>query len=130
MNAFAAREHGEANQSQIGQLITNIGRGALHIVEVQPLVGVEIENHAVWSFDIRAARPPAVEFDRPHLNTLQNTAFVFDVEIIFSLAVFVGDRHMVDTVTERTAIMLLKETLFRAALRTTNEANRALVSKG
>src|SRR3546814_16306631 len=64
MHALAARKHREAGQPDIGEMLLEIDRGLLHMAEIEPFVGVEIEHLPIELFPRRHRRRPAVEIDR------------------------------------------------------------------
>src|SRR3546814_1097370 len=76
MHALAARKHREAGQPDIGEMLLEIDRGLLHMAEIEPFVGVEIEHQPIGLFQRRHRRRPAVELDRPrseeHTSELQS----------------------------------------------------------
>ena len=102
-----------------------VGRRLADVAEIEPFVGVEIEDHPVGRLERVDMAAPAVEFDRPHLDAGEDAAGVLDIEIILDPAVLLADRDMVDLRTERSRIMLLEKALLGATLRAADEADRA-----
>src|SRR3546814_8230337 len=109
VDALAAREHREADEPDIGELAPQVGGRLLDVGEIQPFVGVEVENHAIGLFDRVDVAAPAVEFDRAHLDAGEDAVRILDIEIILDPAVLLADRNMVHMIAEAARIMLLEE---------------------
>src|SRR3546814_7681355 len=103
---------------------TTLFRSLLDVGEIQPFVGVEVENHAIGLFDRVDVAAPAVEFDRAHLDAGEDAVRILDIEIILDPAVLLADRNMVAMIAEADRIMLLEEALLGAPLRAADEADR------
>ncbi len=97
--------------------------------KTQPFIGIEIEDQPVGLFNRIASRLPRVEFDRAHLHAGQQAGCILDIEIIVRAAVTLDDGDLADVRAERSAVVLLKETLLAAALRTAHQTDRAAAGK-
>src|SRR3546814_751204 len=50
MDALAARKHREADEADVGKLAADIDGRLLDVGEIEPLIGIEVKDHAVGSF--------------------------------------------------------------------------------
>ena len=130
MHALAAREHGKARQSKICQPVTNMHRGSLYRLEVQPLVRVEVKYHPIGPLNRVAARRPRVELDRTLLDALQYSARILDIKVILGSTVFLADSNVMDGIPERAVVMLLKKAFAGAALGAADQADRTVPNEG
>src|SRR3546814_10800729 len=109
MDALAARKHREADEADVGKLAADIDGRLLDVGEIEPLIGIEVKDHAVGSFERVDMAAPAMKLDRPHLDAGEQTVGGIDIEIILVPAVLFADRDMVDMVAERARVMLLED---------------------
>ena len=112
-SALAAGQHREGLQAHVGEMALQIARRLLHLLEIEALVGIEIEHEPVGLLDVGDLGAPAVEFDRPHLHAGEHAGRVLDVEIILLVRRPSPDRHVEDMRAERAAVVLLEEALLR-----------------
>ena len=105
-------------------------RRLAHRLEVQPLVGIEVEHEPVGLLDIFDPRSPAVELDRAHLHTGQQSVGGIDEQIGFLVSVLLQDADVADRVAEAPGIVLLEEALLAPPLRASDEAHRAAADPG
>src|SRR3546814_12204699 len=74
MDALAARKHREADEADVGKLAADIDGRLLDVGEIEPLIGIEVKDHAVGSFERVDMAAPAMKLDRPHLDPSEHTA--------------------------------------------------------
>ena len=103
-----------------------IERCLLYGFEIEPFVGVQIENQPVRLLDVLDARAPAVKLDRAHLDAGQKPNLVFDEQIWLAGAVLLADGDMLDVIAKAASVVFLEEAFLRAALRAADEGNRPL----
>src|SRR3546814_9290498 len=90
-------------------LAADVERGLFDVGEIEPLVGVEVEDHAVGLFEGFDMAVPAVEFDRAHLHAGENAIGVLDIEIVLVPPVLLLDRDVMDMIAERARVMRSEE---------------------
>ncbi len=130
MHALAARQHREADQPDVGEVVFQVDRRLLDRIEIQSFVGVEVEHHPVGLFDVGDRRSPAMELDRAHLHASHQPVGVIDVQIGFGRPVLFTDVHMPDVIAEGSGVVLLEEAMLAAPLRAADETDRAVGSEG
>ncbi len=117
---------GKLDQAEVGQRAGNVERGLAHRLEVQPLVGIEVEDHPVGGLDILDPAAPAVELDRPHLHAIEDALGIVEPQIVLAVPVLLLDRHVMDMLAERPGIVLLEEAMLGTPLRTAHQADRPM----
>ena len=102
---------------------------ALDDLKIEIFVGVEVEDQAVWMFEIVVARAPEMEFERADLSGGDERCGVWQREIIFGFGLL-GDGDGFDGVRHAGHGVLLEEGLFADAVGRAHEADRAAIDEG
>src|SRR3546814_15686902 len=102
MHALAAGEHRKGLEAHLSEDVSELEGGGAHRLEVEPDVGIEIEDEPVGLFDIFDARAPAMDLDRAHLDAGQQALGRAHIEISLIVAIFLLDRARLDLLAERT----------------------------
>jgi hypothetical protein len=126
VDALAPGQHQKGDQAEIGQQRPQPYGRLLHFTEIQPLVGIEVENEPVGIFQLADPAAPPVELDRPHLNTGEDSTRILNVDIVPNLAVAFLDGDVLDVGSHRAAVMLLEKTVGGQSLRAADHADRPL----
>ena len=82
MDALAAGQQREGDQAEVGEQRAQPHRRRLHLAEIEPDIGVEVEHQPVGIFELVDPAAPAVELDRPHLHAGEDPARILDIEIV------------------------------------------------
>ena len=109
VDALAAGQQREALEAEVLEQRSQPHRRVLHLVEIEPDVGIEVEHQPVGIFDLVDLAAPAVELDRAHLHAGEQALDVVEVEIVLGVAVLLLDRDVLHVRAEGALVVLLEE---------------------
>ena len=123
MHALATRQHRPGRQAQRVQRVAHLEGGGADRGPVQPLVGVEVEDHAVRPLQFVAFGAPDVEFDRAHLHRADQARGIGDIDIVLDPRRRL-DGHGLQRLGPALAQVLLEERLPTEAVRQPHQRQR------
>src|SRR5690606_19982716 len=106
--------------------LAQVEGGRAHGGEVEPFVGIEVEDEPVRLVEAVDARAPDVVFERSHLHAGDEAGELVDIEIDATLAVTLGDLAAFELAGDRLVAVLLEEALRARPLGTAHEAEETL----
>src|SRR6185369_14240341 len=111
VDALAAGQHREALELQLLEHIADAHSRVANVLEIEPLIGIEVEHQAIGIFDLVDLAAPAVELDRPHLDAGEEPADVVEEEIVFGVPILLADWDVLDVRVEGARVVFLEEAL-------------------